>query len=239
MSQANQTVEEGGALTVELTVDQDGKPFGKLNGIEIGKAGEVIAHYSNNMMRTLYKIPVATFANANGLTASSGGLYSVSGESGTATLRQAHQNGAGRYSRRNAGNEHHGHQPGVRQHDDGPAGLFGQCPGHVRRQLHVRHADRRCQMSRAMGASSPKDDALLHAVERLEREIASQFRENPDLRASPALRLKLMALMDDLERITRELRIERDALGKEIKGLDGAVIATDAYRIGGRLGQTK
>jgi flagellar hook protein FlgE len=86
-----------GATTLSVTVEttQDGVAFGTLNGIEIGDNGTVNALYDNGMTRAIYKIPVATFANSNGLTALSGGIYSASTSSGTSTLRIAGTNGAG------------------------------------------------------------------------------------------------------------------------------------------------
>lgn len=86
-----------GAATLSVTVEttQDGVPFGTLTAIEIGANGTVNALYDNGMTRAIYKIPVATFANSNGLTALSGGIYSASKASGTSTLRIAGTNGAG------------------------------------------------------------------------------------------------------------------------------------------------
>jgi flagellar hook protein FlgE len=92
MTQYDQDSDE---MTVELETVQDGVPYGTLSKIAIGEGGAVNALYSNGMVRTLYKVPVATFANVNGLTASSGGIYSESAQSGTSTLRMAGQNGAG------------------------------------------------------------------------------------------------------------------------------------------------
>lgn len=88
-------------------------------------------------------------------------------------------------------------------------------------------------------ASSPEEDALLRKFERLEREIASQFRDNPELVDAPALRLKLIALLDDMQWVAADMRRERDALKRELDNVDGALVATDAYRMGSRLGQTK
>lgn len=81
-------------LVVELESETDGAEFGKLASVSIGENGTVYATYSNNMQRALYKVPVATFANANGLTQGSGGVYSQTSESGDVTLRIAGQNGA-------------------------------------------------------------------------------------------------------------------------------------------------
>jgi flagellar hook protein FlgE len=83
------------SLTVDLEVDQDGTESGTLTSIEIDEDGNVIANYDNGLSRSIYKIPVATFTNENGLTALSNGMYEASEESGEATLRLSGQNGAG------------------------------------------------------------------------------------------------------------------------------------------------
>lgn len=89
-----------------------------------------------------------------------------------------------------------------------------------------------------MSASS-QGDALFHELERLRREIAQQVRSTPDAEAIPAHRLKLGAMMDDLDRLLGELKLQRDALKREITGVDGAMAATGAYQTSSRLGQTK
>lgn len=80
---------------VDLDVDQNGLAFGSLSGITIGDDGAVIASYDNGAERTIYKIPVATFSNPDGLAAGSGGIYTATTASGAATLRISGENGAG------------------------------------------------------------------------------------------------------------------------------------------------
>lgn len=82
-------------LTVDLEVDQDGVSTGTLTGVSIGDDGTVNAVYDNGMTRSIYKIPVATFTNGNGLTAKSGGIYTSTEASGAGTLRLSGTNGAG------------------------------------------------------------------------------------------------------------------------------------------------
>jgi len=83
------------AQTVTVQTSQDGVGFGSLTGISIGNDGTVYASYDNGMQRAIYKVPVATFANANGLEAQSGGIYSQTNKSGTCTLNISGTNGAG------------------------------------------------------------------------------------------------------------------------------------------------
>jgi len=82
-------------LTVDLETDQDGVTTGTLTSVSIGEDGTVNAIYDNGMTRSIYKIPVTTFANGDGLTAKSGGIYAASESSGSGTLRLSGTNGAG------------------------------------------------------------------------------------------------------------------------------------------------
>ncbi len=82
-------------LTVELKVDQDGTKMGSLTKISIDEDGNVNALFDNGLERVIYKIPVSTFANDNGLTALSNGMYNSSESSGPATLHLSGENGAG------------------------------------------------------------------------------------------------------------------------------------------------
>ena len=82
-------------LTVELVTDQDGLAMGTLTGVSIAEDGTISGVYDNGMTRALYKIPVATFSNADGLSAMSGGIYQATTASGASTLRLSGTNGAG------------------------------------------------------------------------------------------------------------------------------------------------
>ncbi|RAI40549.1 flagellar hook protein FlgE [Rhodoplanes roseus] len=81
---------------VELkSIDQDGVAYGSLTGVSITDGGNVTASYSNGETYVIYKVAVATFANADGLTTMSGGVYQQSTTSGTATLHESGLGGAG------------------------------------------------------------------------------------------------------------------------------------------------
>lgn len=75
--------------------NQDGYAFGTLKGVSVDSTGTVRATYSNGQSVAIYKVAVATFANANGLSALSNGVYQESGTSGSANINQAGSNGAG------------------------------------------------------------------------------------------------------------------------------------------------
>ena len=73
----------------------DGALFSDVRGVEISKDGFVTALFNNGVTRQLYKLPVATFVNPDGLRAESGGIYRPGDDSGTYNLKQAATGGAG------------------------------------------------------------------------------------------------------------------------------------------------
>lgn len=75
--------------------DQNGAELGLRTGVEIDRDGFVIARFSNGASTELYKIPMVTFANANGLQEISGTAYSENELSGEENLREAGRGGAG------------------------------------------------------------------------------------------------------------------------------------------------
>jgi flagellar hook protein FlgE len=76
-------------------INSDGVPFGKLSSVSIGTNGQVNATYSNGQTIAIYKIPVATFADPDGLTAQSGGLYQATVASGNPIIQASGTDGAG------------------------------------------------------------------------------------------------------------------------------------------------
>ncbi len=75
--------------------DQNGAELGLRTGVEIDRDGYVIAQFSNGASAELYKLPLVTFANPNGLTEISGTAYTETEESGEENLREAGNGGAG------------------------------------------------------------------------------------------------------------------------------------------------
>ncbi|MBV9420109.1 MAG: flagellar hook-basal body complex protein, partial [Alphaproteobacteria bacterium] len=61
----------------------------------IDSDGFVTAQFSNGLSQKVFKLPVATFANADGLSAVSGNAYAASNSSGSATIGEANIGGAG------------------------------------------------------------------------------------------------------------------------------------------------
>jgi flagellar hook protein FlgE len=84
----------GGGYNV-LVADQNGAPLGERNGIEIRDGGIVTATYSNGETVPLYRLPLATFVNVNGMTEVTGTVYAESAESGGVTLNIAGEGGSG------------------------------------------------------------------------------------------------------------------------------------------------
>lgn len=84
----------GGEYSV-IHADQNGAPVGERTGIEIRRDGIVTATYSNGQTVGLYRIPLATFVNANGLTEVTGTVFAQSADSGEVTINFANEGGAG------------------------------------------------------------------------------------------------------------------------------------------------
>ena len=76
-------------------ITQDGVQFGNFSGVTIDPNGIVSANYDNGLHRAIYMLPVATFANADGLNAVSGDAYTQTTASGDVLLRQAGTGSAG------------------------------------------------------------------------------------------------------------------------------------------------
>ena len=78
-----------------LFSDQNGAELGLRTGVQIDREGFVIAQFSNGATTRLYKLPLVTFANANGLNEVSGTAYTETEDSGEENLREAGTGGAG------------------------------------------------------------------------------------------------------------------------------------------------
>lgn len=73
----------------------NGSPFGSVTGVTIGKDGTVTAQFSNGLSQDVYKIPVATFSNPDGLSQVSGNAYVANKNSGAANINIADSGSAG------------------------------------------------------------------------------------------------------------------------------------------------
>ncbi len=72
----------------------DGALFGNVTGVTIAADGTVYANFSNGLTQAEYKIPLATFANPNGLAQVGGNAFAVTQDSGAANIGDA---GAGNH----------------------------------------------------------------------------------------------------------------------------------------------
>jgi flagellar hook protein FlgE len=73
----------------------DGSPFGSVTGVDVGKDGTVTAQFSNGLSQDVYKIPLATFSNPDGLAQVSGNAYVANKASGAANMNAADSGSAG------------------------------------------------------------------------------------------------------------------------------------------------
>lgn len=76
-------------------INQDGAKFGSYTGVSISEDGVVTALFDNGETRPIAILPLATFANAEGMDALTGNTWIETDASGQAMLRQAGTNGAG------------------------------------------------------------------------------------------------------------------------------------------------
>ncbi|GAA0549428.1 flagellar hook protein FlgE [Rhizomicrobium palustre] len=79
----------------------NGALFGSLTGVTIDKDGVITAQFSNGLSQKVYKIPLATFANPNGMTQISGNAFTTSVTSGSPTINEANLGGAGKIESKN------------------------------------------------------------------------------------------------------------------------------------------
>ena len=77
-------------------IQGDGQGAGTLTKLEISPEGYIIGTFSTGETRKLYKVPMAIFANVNGLVAGANGTFDISRESGELLLKEAGIGGAGR-----------------------------------------------------------------------------------------------------------------------------------------------
>ncbi len=77
-------------------INQNGLRYGDFSGVTIGDDGVVTALFDNGEQLAVYQLPVAIFANPNGLIPRDGNAFSQSDRSGQVLLNPANVSGAGR-----------------------------------------------------------------------------------------------------------------------------------------------
>lgn len=83
------------------TTAANGAAFGRVAGVSINQDGYVTAIFDNGIERRVYKIPLATFPNPDGLTALNQNVYRVSEDSGSMQLLEPNTGGAGKIEANN------------------------------------------------------------------------------------------------------------------------------------------
>jgi flagellar hook protein FlgE len=73
----------------------NGSPFGAITGVQVAKDGTVTALFSNGLSQNVYKIPIATFTNPDGLGQTNGNAYIATKSSGAASVNLASTGAAG------------------------------------------------------------------------------------------------------------------------------------------------
>ena len=76
-------------------INQDGTQFGNFFGVKVDEEGIVTALFDNGETQRIYKIPIATFPNPNGLDTRTGTAFTQSERSGDFFLRAAGEANAG------------------------------------------------------------------------------------------------------------------------------------------------
>lgn len=94
VNEANGFTQFGAEFTPGF-ITQDGSQFGTLAGVTIDESGLMTALFDNGETRPIFKIPLATFVNVNGLSARSGNVWNQTQASGDSTLREANNGSAG------------------------------------------------------------------------------------------------------------------------------------------------
>ena len=72
---------------------KDGRSPGDMQSFVFDQYGNVNAKFSNGVTRAIYKIPVASFTNTNGLEVRQGNLFAASATSGTPLYREVDKTG--------------------------------------------------------------------------------------------------------------------------------------------------
>jgi flagellar hook protein FlgE len=75
--------------------NQNGVQFGTFSGVSIGEDGLVVALFDNGETLPIYKVPLATFSNPNGMIAKTGNIFTASDTTGEPILRTPKNDGAG------------------------------------------------------------------------------------------------------------------------------------------------
>ena len=79
-----------------VSINQDGVTFGRFQSIAMTDDGQVTALFDNGVQRTIYRLPIATFANPAALDSFSGNAWAHTVEAGSLFLNPAGTGAAGK-----------------------------------------------------------------------------------------------------------------------------------------------
>jgi flagellar hook protein FlgE len=94
LNQSDGVTQLGGDYSVGF-LNQDGAKFGNFTGVSIGTNGIVTALFDNGVKAPVFQIPIATFANPDGMNALTGNVWIDTTDSGAYTLRVPGEAGSG------------------------------------------------------------------------------------------------------------------------------------------------
>jgi flagellar hook protein FlgE len=77
-------------------ITTNGSAFGSVTGVDITEDGTLTAQFSNGLSWDVYKIPLATFSNANGLGQVTGNAYFATKDSGSPSVNLANSGASGK-----------------------------------------------------------------------------------------------------------------------------------------------
>ncbi|SCA57878.1 hypothetical protein MTBPR1_70150 [Candidatus Terasakiella magnetica] len=81
----------------EVSYDYNGRSDATLTSFEFNAAGEIVGRFSDATQRPIYKLPLVTFTNPDGLEPINGNVYRYDPNAGTAVVRTANGQGAGTF----------------------------------------------------------------------------------------------------------------------------------------------
>jgi flagellar hook protein FlgE len=84
-----------GSPSALISSSVDGGLLGNVASVQISREGAVSAVFEDGTTRKLYQLPIATFANPDGLVREQGNAYRPSNESGAVAINAAGRGGAG------------------------------------------------------------------------------------------------------------------------------------------------
>ena len=93
--QADGLTQYAGTTYSLRALSQDGVAPGSYSGVSMNSNGDVMVNYDNGQSRTVARVPIITFADANGLQRENGQAFQVTSASGAAQTTPSGTNGAG------------------------------------------------------------------------------------------------------------------------------------------------